>query len=304
MSRKPNYLFLVGAPKCGTSSLARMLGEHPEICVSSIKEPTRFTDFATRDWTGPGVDGLRASIVSDTPTYEALFAVKPDATWRVDASTDYLSCAVSADRIAAFRDDPAVGEVRIAVILRDPVARAISEYQHTVRDQFETETLKRAIELEADRLAKPMHPLFGHVNRGRYASQIARYRAVFEDILILDYHRLRDGFEVVNEVTGSLGLASVEAKVMASSNTSHVYRSSLIHSIIENEFIKDVARAFVPSRFRDGIRQSINTINHTSYSPSAVELDMLRDALNEEIAACIADPTIPTDRWTLALGLS
>lgn len=302
MSRKPNYLFLVGAPKCGTSSLARMLGEHPEICVSSIKEPTHFTDFDTRDWTGPGIEGLRASIVSDKAAYEALFAEKPDALWRVDASTDYLSCVVSAERIAAFRDDPAVGEVRVAAILRDPVARAISEYQHTVRDHFETGTLKRAIELEAERLAKHMHPLFGHVDRGRYASQIAQYRAVFDEILILDYHRLRDGFEVVNQVTSNLGLDPVEAEIMASANTSHVYRSSLIHRIIENEFIKDIARAFVPSRFRDGIRQSINTINHTSYSPSAVELDMLREALRDEIAACIADPMIPTDRWTLALG--
>ncbi len=302
MSRKPNYLFLVGAPKCGTSSLARMLGRHPEISVASIKEPTHFTDFNTRDWTGPGIDGLRKSIVSDRAEYNALFAAKPEAAWRVDASTDYLSCPVSAERIAAFRDDPDVGEVRVAAILRDPIARAISEYQHTVRDHFETGTLKRAIEKEATRLAKHMHPLFGHVNRGCYACQITRYRTLFDEVLILDYHGLRDGFEVVNQVTGNLGLEPVEAETMASSNTSHIYRSSLIHRIIENEFIKDVARAFVPTRFRDSVRQSINSINQTSYSPSAVELHMLRDALSDEIAACIADPSIPTDRWSLALG--
>lgn len=302
MSGKPNYLFLVGAPKCGTSSLARMLGAHPDVVIARIKEPAFFTDFSERDWTGPGTAGLMRSSIGSREDYEAQFAEQPDALWRVDASTDYLSCPVSAQRIAAFRNDPEVGEVRVAVILRDPVGRAISEYQHTIRDRLETKTLKRALELEEGRLSKGMHPLFGHVFRGSYASQIARYRAQFDDVLILDFHRIREGVKVVNQVTDYMGLSPVEARNMASANTSHVYRSSVIHRIIEAEFVKNIARALVPSQFRDRVRQAINSLNQTSYTPASKELDMLRSALADEIAACMADPEIPTDRWTLAVN--
>lgn len=301
MSRKPNYLFLIGAPKCGTSSLARMLGEHPDVVVAKNKEPAFFTDFLEKDWTGPGIDGLLASTLGSRAEFEAQFARQPDALWRVDASTDYLSCRVSAQRIAAFRDDPDVGEVLVAVILRDPVSRAVSEYQHTVRDGFERHSLQRALELEDSRLSSGMHPLFGHVYRSRYASQIATYRQVFGDVLILDFHRIRDGVGVVNQLSDHLGLAPVQATDIVAANTSHVYRSGLIHRIIETEFVKDVARALVPSRFRNSVRQTINTMNQTSYTPATKELVMLRDALADEIAACVADPAIPTDRWKLAL---
>lgn len=301
MSEKTNYLFLIGAPKCGTSSLARMLGTHPDVVVAASKEPAFFTDFSERSWSGPGTERFTNSTIGDRDIYEGQFSEQPSALWRLDASTDYLSCPFSAERISQFRNDPEVGEVRIAAILRDPVARAISEYQHTVRDGFETRSLRHAIENENERLESGMHPLFGHVYRGRYASQIERYRKLFDDILILDYHSMRDGMRVVSELTGWLGIGHVEAQTMASANKSHVYRSSLLHRTIENRAVKGVARTIVPKGFRDNVRQTINRINQTSYSPSAVELQMLRDALREEIDACVADPKIPTDNWTLAL---
>ena len=39
--RKPN-LFILGAPKCGTTSIAYYLNQHPEIFVSPYKEPHYF----------------------------------------------------------------------------------------------------------------------------------------------------------------------------------------------------------------------------------------------------------------------
>ncbi len=36
--KRPNF-FIIGAPKCGTTSLARWLGSHPRIYMSPLKEP-------------------------------------------------------------------------------------------------------------------------------------------------------------------------------------------------------------------------------------------------------------------------
>src|SRR6056297_204893 len=46
--KKPNF-FIIGAPKCGTTSMARYLGEHPDIFFSDPKEPNFFnTDFSEK----------------------------------------------------------------------------------------------------------------------------------------------------------------------------------------------------------------------------------------------------------------
>jgi len=61
-------------------------------------------------------------------------------------------------------------------------------------------------------------------------------------------------------------------------------------------------RFLVPKGFRAGIQSVLSRLNRTEYRPSKAELAMLRNALQSEIAACVADPAIPTDRWTAALG--
>ena len=37
------WSFIVGAPRCGTTSLSRYLKDHPEVCFSRVKEPHFFS---------------------------------------------------------------------------------------------------------------------------------------------------------------------------------------------------------------------------------------------------------------------
>jgi hypothetical protein len=64
--RKPNF-FILGAPKCGTTSLAEWLGTHPNIFLSAVKEPHFFN---TDDRRG----------VMTLATYEDLFRLARN--WR------------------------------------------------------------------------------------------------------------------------------------------------------------------------------------------------------------------------------
>ena len=41
MAKKPNF-FIVGAPKCGTTSMWQYLKQHPEIFMTALKEPHYF----------------------------------------------------------------------------------------------------------------------------------------------------------------------------------------------------------------------------------------------------------------------
>lgn len=39
----PRFAFIVGAPRCGTTTLASFLQQHPDVCFSAVKEPHFFT---------------------------------------------------------------------------------------------------------------------------------------------------------------------------------------------------------------------------------------------------------------------
>lgn len=300
-----NYLFIIGAPKCGTTSFAAMLADYRGVAVAASKEPRFFTDFAGVDWSGPAARAFQRSITPDRAAYEVEFAHCPDALWRVDASTDYLSCAASAGMIADFAASPAVGEVLVAVILRDPVERAISEYAHTLRDGFETETLRRAIELEPERIAAHWHPLFHHLRRSHYADAIAAYRAHFDDrLMILDYHALEDGFA---RLTAAMGLAKSDREAgaeawMSHANRSYTPKSIAVQRLWRSALATRIARAVVPKGLRAAVRHRIETLNAVDTSPDPADIALLRDRLADDIRACTAAPDIPTGAWALARG--
>lgn len=109
--RRPN-LFLVGAMKCGTTSLHNMLAAHPSIFMcQDPKEPA---------WFAGGNSG------KDLRWYLERFAQARDERFVGESSTDYTKATRLggvAERIKAFAPD-----ARILYIMRDPVARAVSHY--------------------------------------------------------------------------------------------------------------------------------------------------------------------------------
>jgi hypothetical protein len=106
--RKPD-LFIVGAPKCGTTALHRYLAEHPRIFMSKIKEPRFFADDFFR-------------FVTEFDDYLELFKDATEDHLAVgEASPNYLRSAVALPRIREFSPD-----ARLIVMVRNPVDLAYS----------------------------------------------------------------------------------------------------------------------------------------------------------------------------------
>jgi hypothetical protein len=105
-ARKPDF-FILGAPKCGTTSLAAWLAEHPRIFLSPVKEPHFFN---TDDRQG----------VTTLAEYEALFdGATPRHGAVGEASVWYLSSADAVRNILRYQPD-----ARFIVMLRNPVEMA------------------------------------------------------------------------------------------------------------------------------------------------------------------------------------
>lgn len=169
----PNFL-IIGAAKCGTSSLYMYLREHPEIYMSPSKEPHFFSfDDESKMTKGPG-DPIHEAI-TDFDSYQALFDGVTDEKAIGEASTSYLYRPEAAERIHAMLPD-----VKMIAILRNPVDRAFSAYMHVVRDKRETaKDFADALSLEEERKAADWEPIWHFTSVGHYYEQLQRYYSLF-----------------------------------------------------------------------------------------------------------------------------
>ncbi len=111
---KPNF-FIIGAPKCGTTSLAAWLAENPNIYMSRTKEPHFFNTDHKR-------------FINSLQSYERLFSDATDRHGAVgEASVWYLYSSSAVANILAY--NPAV---KFIVMLRNPIEMAPSLHEELV----------------------------------------------------------------------------------------------------------------------------------------------------------------------------
>ena len=184
----PDFVIL-GGQRCGTSSLYKYLGRHPEIAPSLRKEIEYFTiDF------GRGEGWYRAHV--PLRMRHTIARLRGRSLLTFEATPDYLFDPRAPERLKAL-----LPNAKLVVLLRDPVDRAYSHYHHMARLGFEDMTFPDAIAAEDERLDGQLtemerDPLsrvlpfrrFSYASRGLYAEQLERWFAHFprEQFLILD----------------------------------------------------------------------------------------------------------------------
>jgi hypothetical protein len=296
-----DYLILIGAPKCGTTTIASWLGDQPDAVLARQKETRYFTDFASRDWHGPASNFADATPESPE-AFEAEFAAAPEASLRIEASTDNLSCKGAAENIARFAERPDVGNLWIVALLRDPVARIVSEYEHTLRFGWQSGSLMQSLQAEPKRRLKGWHPLFWHLERSRYGEQLARYRELFgERLLILDFHRIGEAEERAKLMRMIDREGVPVAQQLTHRNKREVVARPMAMRLAHNKTLLSLGRALVPQMMRPLARRLMTGPQIDRYQPSAAERAFIHDALGEDIAACVAAPDIPTQHWDFAV---
>ncbi|HET9813266.1 MAG TPA: sulfotransferase domain-containing protein [Sphingomicrobium sp.] len=175
---KPN-LFIVGAPKCGTTAWAEYLGSHPDIFFSEIKEPHHFA--TDRD------SELR---IADRADYLRLFARRGAAKVLGEASVTYLLSEVAARNIHAFNPD-----AKILIFLRNQEDYLPSRHNQLVFNGVESITdFEQAWRLSGRRDATNAPAFFKHPElldyraAGAFGPQVERYYALFPEDQIRVFH--------------------------------------------------------------------------------------------------------------------
>jgi hypothetical protein len=252
--RRPARLFIVGAPRCGTTAMFRFLEQHPRVCASSRKEPNYFsTDFheeSDRHFGAP----LRFPFRTEAQ-YLALFD-DPSRSVMLEGSTTSLQSRVAAANIRAF--DP---DARILVMVRDPVDLLHSLHAKMVSNALEDiADFRLALEAEPDRRAGRRLPagLFWpsslyYSDRVRLAEGIERFRAHFPadrvKVVVYDDFR-RDNLAAYLDVAAFAGLDLAFRPETHRVNPNQGARSPALSRALARLGDSAVVRLAVPRRVR------------------------------------------------------
>lgn len=170
-ARLPN-LFVIGAPKSGTTTLHRVLADHPDIYMTRVKEPTF---FSSQRHYQKGLDWYASEF----------FAVAGGEAIRGEATPWYLYSRDASRRVAR---DLAEHTPRVIVVLRNPVSRAYSMYWDQVAAGHESRTFEDAVAADtadprtvATSSEIPNEALRrAYVTAGRYADFLEPWRERFD----------------------------------------------------------------------------------------------------------------------------
>jgi Sulfotransferase family len=246
--RWPN-LFIVGAPKAGTTTLHDALAAHPEVFMSATKEPHYFSSVAAIDQRLEYLPVIRTE-----SEYLRLFRNSGSRRYVGESSTSYLWDAGACRRISSK-----VPDGRVIALLRDPVARAYSHYLNNVREGFERRTFIDALREEvAGRFREPWH--LSYIGCSSYPRQVERYAQAFGDaLLVIEFERMvRDGVTVCAELGLALGLSEpLQASSLGAQNPYAVPVRGFGSLVFHNQHLRRLARRVTPSPARQAARKAV-----------------------------------------------
>ncbi len=193
-TRLPNFIIL-GAAKSGTTSLFEILKQHPQIFGAAKKEVGFFNND---DNYQKGLDWYSSKFFKSSETYRI----------RMESTPAYLNWGEkTAERIAdTFQNIP----IKFALIFRDPVERAYSNYWHRVRMGQEDLPFEKAIEAEENRIADNYAELYrtgnskyGYFRGGCYATNLKPFLEYFDNdrfIFLLSEDLYSENFQQTCEI--------------------------------------------------------------------------------------------------------
>jgi hypothetical protein len=201
MSRLPNF-FIVGAPKAGTTSLYHYLRQHPQVCMSAIKEPHFFAAEIREENIDRRLRG--GGIVAVWEDYLRLFAHATNEPALGEASVCYLWSPTAPGRIAER-----IPGAKILVILRDPAGRAFSQYLHGVGNGAIRWTFREHIRRNLNHRGARLCVHYPFLEFGLYSEQLGRYFARFGRNVWVGFHEdfKESPLEVYRDICRFLGVS-------------------------------------------------------------------------------------------------
>ena len=270
--------FLIGAARCGTTTLYNYLNNCDDIFLPSVKEPNFFSDVdspKTEDYKLP-VSGEKhhAKIINDVNVYNMLYAYALETQLKGDTSPSYVWDTNVAKKL--FTHNP---EAKIIISLRHPIDRA---YSHYIMNHYTGVDNENTFE---EALKAPINSIWGSCNQylemGLYYNQVKAYFDVFpkEQIKILIYEDWINNLEL--EIKGLfefLGLAVIDSifdKTVESNKIQLVKKKALLNFLRQNK-IKALIKNLISQK-------RVNTLKAYFFNDNSKEIEKIKPDLRQEL---------------------
>jgi len=243
---------IIGAQKCGTTTLAEILASHPDICFSQEKEPHFFSK--SLNWE------------RDIEDYKKLFAPKRTQICG-EASTSYTCYPEFNKNIwhLLYKFNP---KLKLIYIMRDPVNRIVSHYMHNyLRGYTSEKSLEKAV------LNEP-----AYINRTRYFVQVKPYLDTFgqDQVLLLTLEEFAKNEEItLNRIAYFLNIRPEfnDANTHKNKSIGKTRRNTKIDSLAKSKAITSL-KPLVPNALRKTISSNLHRL-------TAIEIQVRPTASNE-----------------------
>ncbi len=264
--RLPDF-FLIGAPKAGTTSLFHYIIQHPDIFPCKFKETRFFMDDFLFD---KGVDFYLEKYFYGAESYKKFGEGTPAYLGHPETVIPRMKSSLG-DHIPKF-----------LIILRDPVDRAWSNYQHRKRNMVEKLDFWDAIADEPQRRANNSGIFLRYFEGGLYGQQIQKWQAAYpkSQFKVFFYEQLKKPQLLLKEIFEFLDLeGQIEIDFNRKKNTASKPKSKLLYYLMSNmpSFFGASFRKIVPlhlqKEVRTRLRQSLMRPIKKNESPKFAEAD-------------------------------
>lgn len=273
-ARLPDFL-VVGAAKSGTTSLYEYLKLHPEVFVpDEVKETNFFVE--PKDVLGNGPRYFaRNSYGTTLERYLDLFKSVESGNKAVgEVCPTYLPFySYTIPNIKKYLGD----EVRIIIILRNPVDRAYSHYVHNVRDTDEQESFERALELEEERKKAGLWSSFYLKTQSQYYEQVKAYMENFPQVKVFLYEDFLDG-TLFEELWKFLGVSAIDIDTGKRYNVSGIPKSRALQSLFMGDTV-------LKKLFRGTVKTVLGEKAYakaSAFKERLLKKNLKREAMSEE----------------------
>jgi hypothetical protein len=205
-ARLPDFL-VVGTARSGTTSIYNYLKGHPEVFIPEMKE----SYFLAYGGEVSEFSHHKTPVVTTLEDYASLFEPAGGGKLLGEVSASYLYLHESTiPNIRKYL--PGWQDLKIVIVLREPVERAYSMYKAFVRWEEEPLRFEEALESIPERMRENWHPEYDYLGYGFYYEQVKAYMDNFPDVKVLLYDDLkRDPRGFMEDLAVFLGAAGAAA---------------------------------------------------------------------------------------------
>ncbi|MCM1984905.1 sulfotransferase family protein [Lyngbya confervoides] len=248
----PNFL-IIGAAKAGTTSLYYYLKQHPDVYMSSLKEPHFFSfEGETLRFVRAGncSDPINQTAITRFEDYCQLFQGVSSEKAIGEASPSYLHTPEAAQRIKSRLPD-----VKLIAILRHPVERAYSaftgQYLNGIQQGIPHLTnFAEAIYSEEKFMRENWTPIFFYKKLGFYYEQLTHYYSLFSPKQIhvcLNEDLQRDATGTLQDIFRYLEIDDTFAPdTSVRAGVSGIPKNQFIYRMVKQKPLQSVLKPLLP----------------------------------------------------------